>query len=102
LSLVRAPPCHGGGRGFEPRPLRSKKKHSSSGVFLILKFTEERKQHNSLCCVGARRPQRCARSFSGDEHREASQNPSERKRTRGVASPVRSEARKNTHHRVFF
>ena len=22
VQLVRMPPCHGGGRGFEPRPLR--------------------------------------------------------------------------------
>src|SRR6187401_2786024 len=35
VQLVRMPPCHGGGRGFESRPVR-KKPHRNVGRFCFL------------------------------------------------------------------
>ena len=32
--LVRAPPCHGGGRGFEPHPGRSHRANVSVHIFI--------------------------------------------------------------------
>jgi hypothetical protein len=33
VQLVRMPPCHGGGRGFEPRPDRKPSKKFLRGFF---------------------------------------------------------------------
>ncbi len=44
VQLVRMPPCHGGGRGFEPRPVRKK---SPNGDFFISHtfYSAKRKIH---------------------------------------------------------
>ena len=39
VQLVRMPPCHGGGRGFESRPVR-RKLHSNVGLF-VFKVVQE-------------------------------------------------------------
>ncbi len=36
VQLVRMPPCHGGGRGFESRPVRKKPLHREAFLLKLL------------------------------------------------------------------
>ena len=38
--LVRAPPCHGGGRRFESVPGRDRRNHFLGGGFFVFRFFE--------------------------------------------------------------
>ena len=38
VQLVRMPPCHGGGRGFESRPVRKQKDGFARAIFFISKL----------------------------------------------------------------
>ena len=46
VQLVRMPPCHGGGRGFESHPGR----HSASVAQLVEQRTENPCVHSSILC----------------------------------------------------
>ena len=56
--LVRAPPCHGGGRGFEPHPGRQQKKRKrrlkAKAGFLDLYFCI--RKHGILAQLGEHLP----------------------------------------------
>ncbi len=45
VQLVRMPPCHGGGRGFESRPVREKAQPNRWGFFILFREDESTFMH---------------------------------------------------------